>query len=298
MKYHYQIKQPLSILGLLQNQNEMVNEEATQAAKAAAIAALGTPPMFDVDAVAMPVRPVLKADPTPQNEALYQAAVAKWQTDSQAEIDAAKTKHAAAIAEWSVKAQAAADKVATVYYTHPEVVSIDAPLADTSGKVWTWDGSKAVQVIDLRGTYFDKAIGVQVQHTVLGALPSSLTATAPPDDTSSWSASAGKWVTDPAKVQAKQVAQAKALQVALGAAIQRLLDATAQARGYDHMLSLCSYAESTNARFKAEALAGMAWRDAVWAKAGQVLDQVQAGTRAVPTEAELLGQLPAISWPV
>lgn len=80
-------------------------------------------------------------------------------------------------------------------------------------------------------------------------------------------------------------------------AAQELLDATARTRGYDGILSLCSYATSENAPFKAEALAGVKWRDAVWLEGYTILAQVQAGSMAPPSLPEFLAMLPAISWP-
>jgi hypothetical protein len=84
----------------------------------------------------------------------------------------------------------------------------------------------------------------------------------------------------------------------LTAAVQAHLDTTARTHNYDGILSLCSYSASTNPKFGPEGLAGVAWRDAVWATCYTVLAAVQAGTQAVPTEAELLAMLPAIAWPV
>lgn len=87
------------------------------------------------------------------------------------------------------------------------------------------------------------------------------------------------------------------IEAELSKAVQRVLDTEARTHLYDGILSLCSYAESTNANFKAEALAGVAWRDAVWAHCYQVLSDIKAGNRAVPTAAELLAELPAMAWP-
>jgi hypothetical protein len=81
------------------------------------------------------------------------------------------------------------------------------------------------------------------------------------------------------------------------AAVQAVLDAKAQERRYYDMLSASTYATSTNATFKAEALACLAWRDAVWAKAYSLLDEVQAGHIAQPTIPELLAMLPTMEWP-
>lgn len=81
------------------------------------------------------------------------------------------------------------------------------------------------------------------------------------------------------------------------AVVQRYLDATAQLRGYDGILSLCSYAASVNQPFAAEGDAGIVWRDAVWLYCYQVLADVAAGTRPIPTADELIAELPAMVWP-
>lgn len=83
----------------------------------------------------------------------------------------------------------------------------------------------------------------------------------------------------------------------LTAVVQAHLDATARTRNYDGILSLCSYAASANPKFGPEGLAGVAWRDAVWASCYTILAEVQAGQRTVPTSDELLAELPAMAWP-
>ena len=80
-------------------------------------------------------------------------------------------------------------------------------------------------------------------------------------------------------------------------AMQSYLDSTAQERGYDGILSLCSYATSANPRFGPEGQAGVSLRDAVWAYGYQIIAEVQAGTRPVPTAEELIAALPSIVWP-
>jgi hypothetical protein len=79
--------------------------------------------------------------------------------------------------------------------------------------------------------------------------------------------------------------------------MQAHLDDTARTRCYDGILSLCSYVGSANAKFAAEAKAGMAFRDAVWSYGYRVLADVQTGARDIPAAEELLAELPQIAWP-
>lgn len=81
------------------------------------------------------------------------------------------------------------------------------------------------------------------------------------------------------------------------AAIQYRLDAFAQTRGYDNMLSACTYATSGQAQFKAEGQRCVALRDTTWAAAYTILAQVDAGTRPMPaTLADIEGDLPVMEW--
>lgn len=79
-------------------------------------------------------------------------------------------------------------------------------------------------------------------------------------------------------------------------AIQQTLDDAAQAKNYDDIVSACSYAGYPNV-FQAEAIAFGQWRANVWAYGYAELDKVIAGTRPVPTIAEILAELPALVLP-
>lgn len=81
------------------------------------------------------------------------------------------------------------------------------------------------------------------------------------------------------------------------AAVQGLLDATAQQRRYDTIMSACTYADSTNATFKAEGQACVTWRDAVWAQCYADLAAVEAGQMTRPSVLDFVASLPKLTWP-
>lgn len=78
--------------------------------------------------------------------------------------------------------------------------------------------------------------------------------------------------------------------------VQDYLDSVAKQKGYDNILSLCTYATSSIRKFHTEGQAGVDWRDACWAKCYEVLYAVQTGSRPWLTVEELLAELPIINW--
>lgn len=80
-------------------------------------------------------------------------------------------------------------------------------------------------------------------------------------------------------------------------AVQALLDATAKQRNYDGIQSACTYAASTNAQFKAEAEASIAWRDAIWTACYAELAAVQGSNMAQPSIDSFLAGMPKLTWP-
>lgn len=87
------------------------------------------------------------------------------------------------------------------------------------------------------------------------------------------------------------------LRAQLTIAVQAHLDSIAKERGYDDILSCATYATSTNPQFAGEGQACVSWRDAVWGACYAIMADVLAGNRPVPSEGELLAELPAMAWP-
>lgn len=85
------------------------------------------------------------------------------------------------------------------------------------------------------------------------------------------------------------------IKAALIDAVQSHLDAGAQALGYDDIATACTYAgEASVPRFQNEGKALRAWRSYCWEHCQAVLDSVASGERAIPTEAELIAELPIL----
>jgi hypothetical protein len=78
--------------------------------------------------------------------------------------------------------------------------------------------------------------------------------------------------------------------------IQAYMNTTAQTKGYDDIFTAISYENSEDEIFKAEGKACRVWRDKVWRACYNILDEVLAGTRDIPTLEELITELPKIDW--
>lgn len=80
---------------------------------------------------------------------------------------------------------------------------------------------------------------------------------------------------------------------------QQRLDDFARTRGYDGILSACTYAASTFTKFQTEGQYCVNARDATWASLYTLMAEVQAGTRPMPGGyADVEASLPALAWPV
>lgn len=92
-------------------------------------------------------------------------------------------------------------------------------------------------------------------------------------------------------------------------AIQRHLDVIAQTRGYDGILSLCSYAsdsevldDSIAEKFRREGNAAFRWRSKCWAALYRLEEDIKTGDIDEPATVEAAVQqaidaLPPIEWP-
>jgi hypothetical protein len=78
-------------------------------------------------------------------------------------------------------------------------------------------------------------------------------------------------------------------------AIQLQLDDFARTRGYDSLLSACSYAASSIPKFAAEARCCLDLRDTTWATAANLL--AASDPASPPTVAQVLAALPVPAWP-
>ncbi len=88
-----------------------------------------------------------------------------------------------------------------------------------------------------------------------------------------------------------------AVQKQLTDVVQAYMDDKVLERGYAGILAACTYATSSNGKFAAEGQACVLWRDEVWASCYAILAEVLAGERGIPTEEELLAELPELVWP-
>lgn len=90
---------------------------------------------------------------------------------------------------------------------------------------------------------------------------------------------------------------AAAVQAELTKAVQAYMDKTVQTRNYDSIHTACTYASSTDEKFAAEGKACVAWRDAVWRRCYDILDDILNDARSsIPTAEELIAELPALEW--
>lgn len=92
---------------------------------------------------------------------------------------------------------------------------------------------------------------------------------------------------DPPPPTAEEV---RASKVAL---VQAHMDAAAQAMSYNSIANAITYAdEPAVLKFRDEGRALRSWRSLVWERCYEILAEVEAGERGVPSDEELIDQLP------
>lgn len=79
-------------------------------------------------------------------------------------------------------------------------------------------------------------------------------------------------------------------------AVQKRLDDFARSHNYDGILSLCTYATDPSPRFALEGQRGVDLRSSTWAACYQIMADVEAGKRPIPTIDEFINELPPLSW--
>jgi hypothetical protein len=103
-----------------------------------------------------------------------------------------------------------------------------------------------------------------------------------------------------ARIAAAEAEAPERLKDTISKATQAALDAFASTRNYSGIMSACTYVSSTNPAFAAEGAYCIELRDQTWAKLYEMLAEVQAGTRPIPTGyADIAPELPISSavWP-
>lgn len=80
--------------------------------------------------------------------------------------------------------------------------------------------------------------------------------------------------------------------------VQDRLDSFARSKGYDGILSACTYATSSIVKFKVEGQYCVDSRDRTWGTLYQILAEVQSGNRLIPNGYEDIEKdLPVLTWP-
>jgi hypothetical protein len=101
-----------------------------------------------------------------------------------------------------------------------------------------------------------------------------------------------------AEIDAAKAKQAEAVKSEIIDATQKRLDDFAGTRDYNSILSACTYATSTVPVFKSDGQYCVNARDATWGKLYDMMAEVEAGTRPMPSGfADIEGELPVLAWP-
>lgn len=79
--------------------------------------------------------------------------------------------------------------------------------------------------------------------------------------------------------------------------VENYMNSVVQERNYDNITTCIGrYYNSPVEKFRLEAQAVNDWVSAVWVKCYAILDEVEAGTRPIPTLEEVIAELPKLEW--
>ena len=84
------------------------------------------------------------------------------------------------------------------------------------------------------------------------------------------------------------------IQQSLTGLVNQQLHTAALARGYDSIISACSYAGAPNP-FQEESIAFIQWRATLYTYLYTCLNQIEAGAIAAPSEGEFLAAMPVLN---
>ena len=117
---------------------------------------------------------------------------------------------------------------------------------------------------------------------------------APDEVTFGWYLKDGEWIAPAAPERTPEE-----IHDAIVQQTQQRLDDFAKTRGYDGILSLCTYATSTVPKFASEGQYGVTARDDTWAQLYAIMAEVEAGIRPMPESfADVEPGLPKLEWPL
>lgn len=111
-----------------------------------------------------------------------------------------------------------------------------------------------------------------------------------------WYSNNGSTYSEPKEELVEPQPTAEEIKQMLIDGVQNWMDETAMERGYDSILSACSYIDTGVERFDNEGAEARRWRSQVWAYCYAYLDEVLVGERTIPTLEELIEELPKINW--
>jgi hypothetical protein len=150
-----------------------------------------------------------------------------------------------------------------------------------------------VGIVEIRAAHPDKSIPDGIDHADLG-FPLLVDAAQPAP--LPWHRVVAGPVVGNATTWVQQPMSAADIEAILVAALDAHFDATANQRRYRDRYT-CSVRAGYVGPFQAEGVAFATWMDACNALGYQIMAEVKAGTRAIPTPAELVAAMPAMVWP-